>query len=180
VSRVACPENHFKQRVRTFTPECLSPKKLFVEQVFRLPARSPAFAGRRQGTQACLVLRVRERGDIMKKVEDLDVFKLSHSLALEIFEITKSFPEEEKFGLISQMRRAAYSVPMNLMEGANRLGSKEYRQFVGIAKGSAGEIKYQLLLARDLGYICEDKYSIPLPRYERVSQMLPNLSKSLD
>jgi four helix bundle protein len=101
-------------------------------------------------------------------------------LALEIFEITKSFPEEEKFGLISQMRRAAYFIPMNLMEGANRLGSKEYRQFVGIAKGSAGEIKYQLLLARDLGYICEDKYSIPLPRYERVSQMLPNLSKSLD
>jgi len=101
-------------------------------------------------------------------------------LALEIFEITKSFPEEEKIGLISQMRRAAYSVPMNPIEGANRLGSKEYRQFVGIAKGSAGEIKYQLLLARDLGYISEDKYSIPLPRYERVSQMLPNLSKSLD
>ncbi len=69
----------------------------------------------------------------MKKVEDLDVFKLSHSLALEIFEITKSFPEEEKFGLISQMRRAAYSVPMNLMEGAHRLSSREYRQFVGIA-----------------------------------------------
>ena len=89
-------------------------------------------------------------GANMKKVEDLDVFKLSHSLTLEIFETTKTFPEEEKFGLISQMRRAAYSVPMNLMEGAHRLGSKEYRQFVGIAKGSAGEIKYQLLLAKDL------------------------------
>jgi len=64
----------------------------------------------------------------MRKVEDLDVFKLSHSLALEIFEITKSFPEEEKFGLISQMRRAAYSVRMNLMEGAHRLSSREYGQ----------------------------------------------------
>ena len=74
----------------------------------------------------------------MEKVEELDVFKLSHASTLEVFEITKSFPEEEKFGLISQMRRAAYSIPMNLMEGAHRLGSKEYRQFVGIAKGSAG------------------------------------------
>ena len=82
------------------------------------------------------------KGVNMKKVEDLDVFKLSHSLTLEIFETTKTLPEEEKFGLISQMRRAAYSVPMNLMEGAHRLGSKEYRQFVGIAKGSAGEVKY--------------------------------------
>jgi len=116
----------------------------------------------------------------MKKVEDLDVFKLSHSLALEIFEITKAFPEEEKFGLISQMRRAAYSIPMNLMEGAHRLGSKEYRQFVGIAKGSAGEIKYQLLLVKDLKYIPEDKYSILLPEYERVSQMLTKLAKSLE
>ena len=115
----------------------------------------------------------------MKKVEELDVFKLSHSLAIEIFEITKSFPEEEKFGLISQMRRAAYSIPMNLMEGAHRLSSKEYRQFVGISKGSAGEMKYQLLLVKDLKYISEDEYSNLLSKYERVSQMLTKLAKSL-
>jgi hypothetical protein len=60
----------------------------------------------------------------MKKVEDVDVFKLSHSLTLDIFNLTKTFPEEEKFGLISQMRRAAYSIPMNLMEGAHRLSSR--------------------------------------------------------
>jgi len=81
----------------------------------------------------------------MKKVEELDVFKLSHSLALEVFQLTKTLPGEEKFGLVSQMRRAAYSVPMNLMEGSHRLSSKEYRQFVGIARGSAGQMKYQLL-----------------------------------
>lgn len=115
----------------------------------------------------------------MKTVEELDVFKLSHSLALEIFETTKAFPEEEKFGFISQMRRAAYSVPMNLMEGAYRLGRKEYRQFVSIAKGSAGEIKYQLLLVKDLKYISENKYTNLLPEYERVSQMLTKLAKSL-
>ena len=116
----------------------------------------------------------------MRKVEELDVFKLSHSLALEIFGITKNFPEEEKFGLISQMRRAAYSIPMNLMEGAHRLSSKEYRQFVGIAKGSAGEMKYQLLLSRDSKYISEHEYSNLIPKYERVSQMLTKLAKSLD
>jgi len=116
----------------------------------------------------------------MRKVEELDVFKLSHSLAIEVFEITKSFPEEEKFGLISQMRRAAYSIPMNLMEGAHRLSSKEYRQFAGIAKGSTGEIKYQLLLVRDLKFISELTYSIVLGKYERVSQMLTKLVKSLE
>ena len=116
----------------------------------------------------------------MEKVEELDVFKLSHALTLDIFEITKSFPDEEKFGLISQMRRAAYSIPMNLMEGAHRLGSKEYRQFVGIAKGSAGEIKCQLLLVKDLRYISEDRYSNLKGKYERVSQMLTKLAGSLE
>jgi len=116
----------------------------------------------------------------MEKVEELDVFKLSHALTLEIFEITKSFPDEEKFGLISQMRRAAYSIPMNLMEGAHRLGSKEYRQFVGIAKGSAGEMKYQLLLVKDLRYISEDRYSNLKQKYERISQMLTKLARSLE
>jgi four helix bundle protein len=66
------------------------------------------------------------------------------------------------------------------MEGAHRLSSKEYRQFVGIAKGSAGEIKYQLLHVRDLKYISKDKYSLLLPQYERVSQMLTKLLKSLE
>ena len=116
----------------------------------------------------------------MKSVEDLDVFKLSHSLTLEIFGLTKTFPEEEKFGIISQMRRAAYSIPMNLMEGGHRLSSKEYRQFVGIAKGSTGEIKYQLLLVKDLEYISENRYSELLSSYERISQMLTKLAKSLE
>jgi four helix bundle protein len=116
----------------------------------------------------------------MKTVEELDVFKLSHSLVLGIFELTKSFPGGEKFGLVSQMRRAAYSIPMNLMEGSHRLNRKEYRQFVGIAKGSTGEMKYQLLLVKDLKYITEDKYSELLPQYERVSQMLTKLAKSLE
>ena len=115
----------------------------------------------------------------MEKVEDLDVFQLSHSLVLSIFELTRTFPEEEKFGLISQMRRAAYSIPMNLMEGAHRLSSKEYRQFVGIAKGSAGEMMYQLLLSRDLEYISDEEHKSFKGEYERVAKMLTKLAGSL-
>ena len=62
------------------------------------------------------------------------------------------------YSLVDQMRRAAASVGMNLVEGAERLSSREYRQFVGIARGSAGEVCYQLLLAKDLQYISEDVY----------------------
>lgn len=115
----------------------------------------------------------------MKSVEDLDVFKLAHQLALEIYTVTKEFPKQETFSLIDQMRRAASSIGMNLVEGSMRLSSKEYRQFVGIARGSAGEVCYQLLLAKDLGYISESVYRDLRPRYDRVIQMLSRLSKSL-
>jgi four helix bundle protein len=86
----------------------------------------------------------------VKSVEELDVFKLAHQLALRVYKVTTGFPKDETFSLVSQMRRAAGSVGMNLMEGSMRLSSKEYRQFAGIARGSAGEVCYQLLLARDL------------------------------
>ena len=84
----------------------------------------------------------------MKSVEDLDVFKLAHQLALKIYLVSKTFPKEEMFSLVDQMRRAATSVGMNLMERAMTLGSRAYRQFVGIARGSAGEVCYQLLLSK--------------------------------
>jgi four helix bundle protein len=77
------------------------------------------------------------------------------------------------------MRRASGSVGMNLMEGAMRLGSKEYRQFVGIARGSAGEVCYQLLLARDLKYITVEMYGELRSGYDRVIQMLYRLSQTL-
>jgi four helix bundle protein len=116
----------------------------------------------------------------MKSVEDLDVFKLAHQLALEVYTVTKEFPKQETFSLIDQMRRAASSIGMNMVEGSMRLSSKEYRQFVGIARGSAGEVCYQLLLAKDLGYISESVYRDLRPRYDRVIQMLSRLSQSLN
>jgi len=116
----------------------------------------------------------------MKSVEDLDVFKLAHQLALKTYSTTKVFPKEETFSLVDQMRRAAASVGMNLMEGAMRLGSREYRQFVGIARGSAGEVCYQLLLAKDLKYISSEAYQELRSGYDRVIQMLSRLSQSLN
>lgn len=112
-------------------------------------------------------------------VEDMDVFKLSHELTLEVYNHTKKYPIDEKFGLISQMRRAASSVPMNLMEGSHRNNRKEYRQFVGIAKGSIAELKYQLMLSSDLGYLEKDNYKKLLEITQRILQMLEKLSKSL-
>jgi four helix bundle protein len=126
------------------------------------------------------VIRARVgRNRDMNSVEDLDVFKLAHQLALKTYSATKAFPREELFSLGDQTRRAAGSVGMNLMEGAMRLGSKEYRQFVGIARGSAGEVCYQLLLARDLNYISPETYQELRSGYDRIIQMLSRLSQSL-
>ena len=116
----------------------------------------------------------------MKSVDDLDVFKLAHDLTLRISKITAEFPREESFGIVSQMRRAASSVGMNLVEGSMRLNSREFRQFVGIARGSAAEVGYQLLLARDLGYISNQVYEELRSGYDRVGQMLTRLGQSLD
>jgi four helix bundle protein len=93
--------------------------------------------------------------------------------------LTENFPQEERFGLVSQVRRSAYSIPMNLIEGNNCLNTKEYRRFVDIARGSAGEISYQILLVKELGYISEEIYLELRNRYESVIKMLTNLAKSL-
>jgi len=113
------------------------------------------------------------------KAEDLDVFKLSHQLVIKIYKLTETFPYTEKFGLISQMRRAASSIPTNLMEGSHRISKNEYKYFVSISRGSCGEIKYQLMLSRDIDYINKDTCSEILSEYERVSMMLTKLYSSL-
>ena len=113
-------------------------------------------------------------------VEELDVFKLAHTLALKIYNVSKDFPKEEVYGLVSQIRRAASSIPANLAEGANRNSKAEYKRFVSIAKGSAGEIYYQLLLAKDLGYLKQEDFKQLRDDYFRVLQMLEKLIQSLN
>ena len=113
------------------------------------------------------------------KTEDLTVFKRTHKLTLEIYRITEKFPKEEQWGLTSQIRRSTASICANLLEGSHRINSKEYRQFVGIAKGSSGEVKYHLLLAYDLGYLSWEEYAKLKDEIEEISKMLHGLIKSL-
>ena len=122
------------------------------------------------------------RGSRMKQinsVEELDVFKKAHQLTLHIYRITAQFPTDERFGLVSQMRRAAVSIASNLIEGSHRLNTGEFRQFVGIARGSAGELKYGLMVARDLGYISEKDYAPLRTELDDIAKMLMGLAKSL-
>jgi four helix bundle protein len=119
------------------------------------------------------------RMDKATSVEDLKVFQKAHTLALSIYKISNKFPGEEKFGLVSQMRRAASSIPANLMEGSHRSNKGEYRQFAGIARGSAGELKYHLLLSKDLGYLSEQLYDTFKVEIDEISKMLSGLVRSL-
>jgi four helix bundle protein len=86
----------------------------------------------------------------------LDVWKESVALAVEIYHLTEAFPKAELYGLTSQMRRAAVSVPSNIAEGAGRSSSKEFLQFLVIARGSLSELDTQLEISRQLSYLSDD------------------------
>ena len=88
---------------------------------------------------------------MLKSFRDLEVWKKSHQLVLEIYRITNTFPKDERFGVISQLRRAAYSIPANMAEGFGRRSTKELLQFLAIANGSIEEIRYFIFLSCDLG-----------------------------
>jgi len=113
------------------------------------------------------------------EVENLKVFEKSHLLTLDLYKLTTRFPAEEKFGLISQIRRASSSICANLMEGSHRNNTGEYRQFAGISRGSAGELKYHLLLAKDLSYISGNNYQRHISEITEITKMLHGLIKSL-
>ena len=111
--------------------------------------------------------------------EDLEVFKRAHQLTLKIYKISENLPRDEIYGLISQMKRAAASICANLLEGSYRLNRAEYRQFVGIARGSSGELKYHVMLAKDLGYISADDYASLKIELDEITKMLRGLATSL-
>jgi four helix bundle protein len=88
---------------------------------------------------------------MVQSFRDLEVWKRSIQMTVSIYRLTQGFPKEEIYGLTSQMRRAAVSVPSNIAEGHGRLNKGEYRQFLGIARGSNFELQTQLEIARALG-----------------------------
>lgn len=120
--------------------------------------------------------KIRERKKATR-FEDLDVWKKAHKLVLNIYSITKDYPAEEKFGLISQMRRAAISIPANIAEGFKKRGIKDKANFYNIAQGSLEELRYYLILSKDLGYYEQVENLLDLT--ETVGRMLHGLIKSL-
>lgn len=107
----------------------------------------------------------------MRPFRELRVWDESHQLTLDVYRATGSFPNNERFALTSQLRRAAYSVPFNIVEGTSR-GDAECRQFLRIALGSAAELEYGLLLARDLGYLPIEEHESLTARTIVVKRML--------
>ena len=88
---------------------------------------------------------------MVQSFRDLTVWQRSMQMAVAVYQLTQGFPREEIYGLTSQMRRAAVSIPSNIAEGHGRLGPNEYRQFLGVARGSNFELQTQLEIARALG-----------------------------
>ncbi len=93
----------------------------------------------------------------MNKYKDLNIWKRSVKLATKIYEVTSHFPKEEKFGLISQLRRCAVSISSNIAEGAGRPSDKSFHYFLGIAYGSLCELETQMIIAHNLNFIGEPK-----------------------
>jgi four helix bundle protein len=95
----------------------------------------------------------------VKSYRDLVAWSCAHDLALCVYKITWGFPDDEKFGLTSQMRRCAISVSSNIAEGYGRFGYKDKLRFYIIARGSVTELDNQLLISRDLGFLPEEDYN---------------------
>ncbi len=110
---------------------------------------------------------------------ELNVFKLSHQFVLDIYAITNTFPHEEKYRLVDQLIRASYSIPSNIAEGNSKNTTKDYMNFLYIARGSANEIKYFLLLAKDLHYLNPTDYQQLNDKITSIIKMLNALISSL-
>jgi four helix bundle protein len=109
----------------------------------------------------------------------LDVWRRSHKLTLAIYHLTQCFPSFEQFGLTAQLRRACCSIPTNLAEGKERSGARAFASFVDFAAGSAAEVEYQLLLARDLGYLQFEEHATLAEQLVVIRRMLTALRNSL-
>ena len=113
----------------------------------------------------------------IQRFEDLEVWQKTHEIVIEIYKITKYFPSEEKFGLVSQMRRAAVSIAANIAEGFKKRGSRDKSNFYNIAQGSLEELRYYMILAKDIEYLKDNH--LFLLRLDEVAKMLHGLINSV-
>lgn len=116
----------------------------------------------------------------MQRLTEHKVWQRSHALALEIYRWTARFPAEERYGLVSQLRRAAVSVPSNIAGGWKRLGNAEYARFLNIAEASLTEGEYLLMLSRDLGYLPSNTAEALLEEIDALARMLSALRKKVE
>jgi len=110
---------------------------------------------------------------------DLEVWKKSHLLTIQIYRLTKDFPKEERYGLTSQIQRAAYSVPLNIVEGHSRRTTKEFLQFLHIARGSLEELRYLIVLCSEINYVTNAEKDKLDAMASEISCMLNAFIKSL-
>jgi len=115
----------------------------------------------------------------MKDFRQLKVWEKAHQLTLEIYRLTASFPRAETYGLTSQARRASSSICANLAEGCGRDGDTELARFCGIARGSASELEYHLLLARDLHLLPDSDHNRLAKETTEIKRMLTGLMQKL-
>ena len=111
----------------------------------------------------------------MKDFKDLRVWEKAHSMTIGVYKATKEFPREELFGITSQMRRAASSIGANIAEGTGRRSDGELTRYLHIARGSAAELEYHLLLARDLDLLSIAKFDLLRRQVDEVQRMLTSL-----
>ncbi len=116
----------------------------------------------------------------MKDFRDLKVWEKAHRVALACYDVTRGFPREEIFGLVSQIRRAGSSVPGNIAEGCGRRGNAELHRFLQMAMGSSNELEYHLLLSKDLHYLNVDTHRQMQAQVEEVKRMLASLIRKVD
>lgn len=107
-----------------------------------------------------------------KSFKELIVWQKAHQLVLDTYELTKSFPKEELFGLTSQMRRAAVSFPANIAEGYRKRGKADKARFMNISEGSLDELTYYFILSKDLNYISQNQYEELNIKCNEVSKLL--------
>lgn len=117
-----------------------------------------------------------------RKVEshkDLTVWQKSMDLVVLVYKLMEQLPKEERYSLCDQIRRSAVSIPSNIAEGKSRNSIKQYKQFVGIAKGSAAELETQLLICERIGYLDKEELSEVMGLLDEVSKMLAKLNIAL-
>ena len=112
----------------------------------------------------------------MRPHEKLDVWQRSVDMVTKVYEYTKAFPTDERFGLTSQIRRAAVSIAANIAEGAARQHNKEFVQFLFVAQGSSSELETELLIAKKLGYINDERYRELYEEINLVARMIVGLT----